>query len=85
MAQGVYSNFEALEGTVDGETTVSFIGNSRRITLMNDSATKDLNFRFHDGAEAATLKATESISLDFFSRAIIIDGDFVPYRIWVSG
>jgi hypothetical protein len=85
MSYEVYSNFEPYEGTVSDETTITFERRSRQIVLMNDSPTKDISFKFISGGDFATLKASETIALNYWANEIIIDGDVVPYRIWVSG
>jgi hypothetical protein len=85
MSHTVYANFQALEGTVTVETELTFNLKSRQITIINDSSTKDLNFKFKSEGTFGTVKAAEMISLDFWSNSIIIDGDSVPYRIWVTG
>lgn len=82
---GVLANFEALEGTVSGEMTLTFNLRSRKLVITNDHATNDLQFKFNASREYATLKGTESLSLYFWARKIIINGDNVPYRVWVFG
>lgn len=81
----VHANFEALEGTVTEETTLTLIRKSRRIVIANDSATKDLKYKFNSSENFGTIKRTETLSLDFRTNKIIIDGNSVPYRIWIYG
>lgn len=82
---GVYANFEALEGTVTTETTLSLVRKSRKIIITNDHPTNDLSYKFNASETAGTLKPTETLSLYFTTNQIIIDGTNVPYRIWVYG
>ncbi len=85
MPHGVHANFEPLEGTVDGEDALTFVRKSRKIVITNDHATKDLKYKFNASEDFGTLKGTESLSLYFWAKQIIINGDNVPYRIWVYG
>jgi len=82
---GVYRNLESLEGTVTTETTLTLTRKSRRIVITNDSGTNDLSYKFNSTETFGTLKPTETLSLDFTADKIIIDGNVVPYRIWVFG
>ncbi len=85
MGHGVHANFEALEGAVDGEDALTLVRKSRKIIITNDHATKDLKYKFNASETSGTLKGTESLSLYFTTNQIIINGDDVPYRIWVYG
>ena len=82
---GTHANFEALEGTVTTETTLTFNRRSRRIVITNDHASNDLLYKFNDSETFGTLKGTETLSIYFSAKQIIIDGTNVPYRIWVYG
>jgi len=81
----VHANLESLEGVVTVETTLDLNLRSRKLVITNDHATKDLSFKFNASETFGTLKGTESLSLDFWTRKIIINGDSVPYRIWIFG
>ncbi len=81
----VHANLESLEGTVTEETTLSLKRKSRKVIITNDHATKELSYKFNTSEDYATLKGTESLSLYFWTRTIIINGDGVSYRIWVFG
>ena len=81
----VLANFESLEGTVNAETTLTFKLKSRKIVITNDHATNDLSYKFNASETNGTLKSTESLSLYFTSKQIIINGSSVPYRIWIYG
>lgn len=79
------ANLESLEGTVSTETTLTLNRKSAKIIITNDHATKDLSFKFNTSETSGTLKGTETISLEFNTPIIIINGDSVPYRIWIFG
>ena len=80
----VLANFEALEGTVSSETTLTFIRKSRKLVITNDHASNDLSYKFNSSETAGTLKATESLSLYFTTNQVILNGNG-PYRVWVYG
>jgi len=79
------ANLQSLEGTVSTETTLTLNRKSRKIIITNDHASNDLSFKFNGSETFGTLKGTETISLEFISPIIIINGTNVPYRIWVFG
>jgi hypothetical protein len=82
---GTHANFEALEGTVTTETTLTFNRRSRRIVITNDDPSNSLSYKFNDSEAFGTLKGTETLSIYFSAKQIIIDGSSVDYRIWVYG
>lgn len=79
------ANLQSLEATVSTETTLTLNRKSRKIIITNDHATSDLSFKFNVSETFGTLKGTETISLEFSTPIIIINGTNVPYRIWVFG
>ena len=81
----VLANFEALEGTVTTETTLTFNRKSRKIVITNDHATNSLSYKFNASETSGTLRRLETLSMYFTTNAIIINGTNVPYRIWVFG
>lgn len=81
---GVHANFEALEGTVTTETTLTLTRRSRKIVITNDHATDNMSYKFNSSETFGTLHGTETVSLYFTTNQIIIDGNG-PYRIWVYG
>lgn len=82
---GVYANFEAREGTVTTETTITLNRKSRKIIITNDDPTNDLSYKFNVSETYGTLKPTETVSMYFTTNTVIINGNNVPYRIWVYG
>jgi len=81
----VLANLESLEGAADGEVIFTLKRKSRKIVITNDHATKELLYKFNVSEEYATLKGTESLSMWFTTNQIIVNGNSVPYRVWVFG
>ena len=81
----VLANFEAIEGTVNTETTFTLIRKSRKIVITNDHATNGLSYKFNASETSGTIRRLETLSLYFTTNTIIINGTNVPYRIWVYG
>lgn len=81
----VLANLESLEGTVTSESILTLKMKSRKIVITNDHPTANLSYKFNSSETYATLKGTESLSLFFTTKTIIINGTNVPYRIWVFG
>jgi len=80
---GSFGNFKAYEGTVSSPTTLTFPWNAYRMIITNDHASNDLTFTIT--GSAATLKPTETISLNLRAGSLIINGTSVPYRVWIYG
>ena len=76
------ANFEAVEGS--GSTTITLKLKSRKIVITNDDAGADLGFKFNESEAFGTLGPTESISLLFTTRTVILNGSG-PYRVWSWG
>lgn len=79
-----YANLEVYEGSVSGSATITFILVPRRMIITNDSSSNSLQFRFDDTRNFATLKPTETITLDISRRQITLNGN-AAYRIWGIG
>jgi len=82
---GTYANFEAFEDTITGEITFNLKRKSRKIVITNDHSTADLRYKFSPSETWGTLQGTESLSLYFITKTIIISGANIPYRVWVYG
>ena len=85
---GAYSNQEALEGTVTTTVTLTLARPSRAIEIINDSGTRDLEYKFGASATFATLKPLEVVSMELWIRQIILNSPraaAVPYRIRILG
>lgn len=78
-----FDNLESLEGTVVAPTELTLNIRSKKITLTNDHATNDFSFKFNATENYSTLMAGESLSFGLRTSSIWINGDSVPYRIWV--
>ncbi len=81
----VLANFEALEGTVTTETTLTLTRKSRKVVITNDHPTAVLSYKFNASETYGTLKGTESLSMYFTTKQIILNGTNIPYRVWVYG
>ena len=85
MGDGVYANLDAQEGTLTGTTTLTFKFRARRVVITNDSASADLSFKFNATESYATLKPTETVSLQHLTKTVLLSGTGVTYRVWGTG
>jgi hypothetical protein len=79
---GVHANFEAIEAS--GSNTYTLVRKSRKLIITNDSSSVDLKYKFNETEAFGTLFPTESISLYFTTRTVIVSGNG-NYRIWSYG
>jgi hypothetical protein len=79
------ANLDSREGTLDGEIEITLNFPMYRFTIINDSSSKDLQFKFNSSENYATLKPTETISLEFKSNTVWLSASGVNYRVWASG
>ena len=78
-----FVNLEANESAVNGEFTFNLAQTSGHITITNDDPVQDLEYKFNSASPAwCTLKANESISMEFSTLEVLVKGTNVPYRIW---
>ncbi len=82
MSDLVLANFEAVEG--NGNVTITLKRASRKLVITNDSSGTDLLYKFNESEDFETLGPTESISLYFTTRTVILEGN-VDYRVWSYG
>lgn len=85
----VIANTYPSEGTV-GLTplTITFPLRARKILIINDSGTRDLQFKFNLIEDYGTLKPKEEMSLYLHSYKVYLDSPDdadVPYRVWGFG
>ena len=80
-----YGNLDTREGNLNGTLAITFNWKPRRIIITNDSTSNDLSFKFNDSETYATLKPTETITLDMASKTMTIQGTNIPYRVWGIG
>ena len=76
------ANFEAIE--TSGTKTVTLKRPSRKLIITNDDLGLDLKYKFNASEDFGTLSPTESISLYFTTRTVILSGGG-DYRIWSYG
>lgn len=79
------ANLDSREGTVLGELEIVFNWKPRRIIITNDSTSGDLQFKFNVSEQYATLKPTETITLNIAHKSVLLFGNNTPYRVWGMG
>jgi len=79
------ANFYPSEGTVATPTTITFPWKAKEITILNNSTTQDLSFKFNIGESYGTLNPYESITVRLNSKNVYLNGSTVPYRVWAVG
>ncbi len=82
------ANFNKSEGNTSSTVTITFDWKARHIVITNDSASRDLEFKFQSGQSFATLKPTETISLYIHSKTVLLNapsGSATQYRVWAWG
>lgn len=79
------ANLDAREGTVNGVLEITFKWKPRRIIITNDSTSSDLQFKFNESEEYATLKPTETVTLNVAHKIVLLSGNNTPYRVWGMG
>ena len=83
---GVWSNLEVSEGTVTTTSTITLARKSKALEVINDSGTRDLQFKFGSSGSYTTLKPLESWSADVWVRQVLLNSPStksVAYRIRV--
>lgn len=80
-----FTLMEVHEGEVTEPTTLDFPFTTRSISMMNDSPSRPLLFKFSVDGDFATLRPRETVNCESTVLFVIIDGDNVPYRIWGFG
>lgn len=84
----VYSNFQPIENTLNGTETITFNLKAIKLILVNQSATKQLRFKFNNTEDFGTLEPTEELVIEgIYQKKIILNAgsNTVPYRLWVFG
>ena len=83
------ANFSSKEGSIcNVEVTETFPWRARKVTIINDSSTRNLEFKFNRSEVWGTLKPNEEASLHHLVRKVILNsptGSTVNYRIWGFG
>ncbi len=85
----VLANFDVSEGTVNTvPVTITFPWRARKIIIINDSSTRNLQFKFNSSESYGTLKAKEEFSAYHHTNTVFLDSPdngSVPYRVWGFG
>jgi hypothetical protein len=84
----VHANQEPLEGSITGASTLTFTRKSRTLEIINDSPRYDLEYKFNDSENYATLKPLEAVSMAVHIRELYLNSPSsksVAYRIRVIG
>jgi len=82
----VHANMEPIEGSLNGQTSHTFTLKSREIIIFNDSSSDDLQFKFIESADYATIKPAENVILAIWATKIFLSTSAsVDYRVWVFG
>ena len=78
-----FSLHEVFEATVNGTDTLTLASTSGKIVITNDDASSDLQYKFSAAGTFGTLKAKETIGIEFATSEILLSGTNVAYRAWV--
>ena len=81
----MYANLDSHEGTVDGAVTITLARRSRQLQITNDSSSASLLFRFKESTEWATLRPTETLSMQVWVDRVYLSGNNIDYRVWNYG
>ena len=87
---GNLTTTEPFEGTVStSEITINFTIRVKRVFIINDSTTRNLQVKFASTENFGTLKPNEELDFDHHNtEQIILDspsGNAVEYRVWGFG
>lgn len=83
-----FANFDPNEGSTTGVVTITFPWKARRVVIINDSASYDLEYKLNNSESYGTLKPTETISLEVITPTIYLNSpstNSVAYRVWGYG
>lgn len=83
-----YANFQAIEGSVNGQDTLNFDLRNRQYTIFNDSTTESLRFKFKPSQQEGTILPLQNAELPAVSKTVILEsvgGTAVDYRVWGQG
>lgn len=87
MSEEVFANIATDEETVglNGQVIIGFPWPIKRLTIMNDGPTDDLQWKFKEGHDWATLKPDETISLACSITQVVLLSSGAKYRVWGIG
>jgi len=85
----VIANTYPSEGIVNTiPVIITFPWRARKILIINDSSTRDLQFKFNESESYGTLKPKEEMSLYIHSYTVYLDSPDdinISYRVWGFG
>ena len=76
------ANFYSSEDTFTGEETLTLPATSRELIITNNSGSSDLEVQFYTSMTPLTLEPTETLSITFKTKTIILSGTNIPYKVW---
>lgn len=79
------ANFSSFEGTVATPTTISFPWKAKEVTIINNSSSGDLSFKFNSGETYGTLGFGETITVRLSTKNVYINGTSIAYKVWGLG
>lgn len=80
------ANFSSNEGSVNGTTTITFPWKAKEITVINNSISDLLQFKFSSGETLGTLRGGETITVKLSSKTVFLSSTVsVDYRVWGLG
>ena len=82
------ANFSSNEGAVTTTATISLPWRARKVTIINDSSTRSLEFKFNTSETYGTLKPNEEVSIHHLVRKVYLNSPSavsVSFRIWGFG
>ncbi len=85
LDSGNFLRLQAIEGTATTVEAIIFDRLSGKVVITNDHlGNKVLSVKVDPNqADYCTILAGETLSMDFSTDGLIVNGDSVPYRIWV--
>lgn len=83
----VYANSFSQEATVNGTVTVTFPWRSRKIIILHDGVTGDMEVCLRSGDKATiTVRAGETLELEHRTLSVkLTSSESIIYRVWAFG
>ena len=83
----VYANVTTDEDSsgLYGEKTIVFPWPPKQLTIVNDGPLADLQWKFKEGHDWATLKPRETIAFPCSVTQLILSSAGAKYRVWGIG
>lgn len=82
-----FANTTTHEDTIglNGDEVINFPWKVKRLTITNDSGTKDLRWKFKEENDWATLKPYETVAMELSISTLRISSTGAQYRVWGIG